>query len=570
MAKMIPAFIDSSVVESSAERRIFEWFKENPYTKSWIVLHSLGIAEHTKNAKGEVDFLVIAPGYGTFALEAKAGRVRRENGVWIFTSKDGSEHPKPYGPFAQANDGIHSLKNYLIKKVGKDNKVAKTLFGSGVMFPDVYFENNDPDCFQEQIFDSRFNGDVSRFIRELSKREMANLNAKGIYPKLPTEEDAEKILEVFRKDYDFAVELSLKINRSKKNLLKLTKDQFRCVDGLRYNERCLINGPAGTGKTILAIKHAKECCFNNEKVALFCYNLLLEKELQRHFDDSDKAPSYIGSITNFLEKLIIKHKLISKEEIQDIESFYEEEIFVYGTEAIEKEGIKFDKIIVDEAQDIIKDNFLLILDQMLVGGLKEGKWFLFGDYNSQNIYNKGNNLETTIEKLKKESQFAIFQLTKNCRNTIYIQEEMNKIANLKGETLNKNKDAPLVNYVLCNENNEASLIEKQIESLINQRIKKSQITILSPFKVSKSSVNKVEKYQVKNYEPGCTEITFSTIQSFKGLENDIIFLTDIHTYSRVDLTYVGMSRAKVILYVFENEYARNKRIQLEKEKVLNS
>ena len=76
MAKMIPAFIDSSVVESSAERRIFEWFKENPYTKSWIVLHSLGIAEHTKNAKGEVDFLVIAPGYGTFALEAKAGRVR--------------------------------------------------------------------------------------------------------------------------------------------------------------------------------------------------------------------------------------------------------------------------------------------------------------------------------------------------------------------------------------------------------------------------------------------------------------------------------------------------------------
>ena len=567
MAKMIPYTFDENT-KSKAEKKIYHLFKNHQYTQKWVVIHSLGLANHIEHARGEVDFLVLAPGYGIFTLEVKGGRIRREKGDWIYTDHNDVEHSTPYGPFSQAMDGLYTLKKIIKEKKGEHSRLNALMSGFGVMFPDVKFDNEDPDYMQHQIYDSRFRDDVYLFIKELAKKELDKARKKGFNPIIPTEEDVKEIVDIFRKDYDCAEELIVKIDNSKANLLKLTEEQFRCIDGLSYNDRCLINGPAGTGKTILSLRHTKESVSNNEKVGLFCYNLLLEKELRNHFEyDLENKPYYVGSITHFLEELIIKHKLLDISKIEDKSKFYNEDIFDYGSKAIELEKIKFDKIVIDEAQDILKDNFLLILDQLLVGGLKDGKWFLFGDYNTQNIFNKGNSLLNTIEKLKMESQFAVYNLTKNCRNTIYIQKEMNKIAHVNGDTLNQNVNAPIVNYVLCDENDEVNKIENIIESLIKQSVKESQITILSPFKKDKSSIKDISKYKIEKYGSKTKNITFSTIQSFKGLENDVIFLTDIHTYSRKDLTYVGMSRAKTLLYVFENKYARQKRLEIEKELV---
>ena len=76
MSIMIPSVI-SPEVKSSAERKIFEWFRNAPGTGQWIVLHSLGITTHNKVIYGETDFLVIAPNLGIFALEVEGGVVVR-------------------------------------------------------------------------------------------------------------------------------------------------------------------------------------------------------------------------------------------------------------------------------------------------------------------------------------------------------------------------------------------------------------------------------------------------------------------------------------------------------------
>ena len=80
MAKMIPAIM-SPAIKSPAERKIFEWFKNDPMTKDWVVFHSLGIENHQTVVFGEIDFLVAASNQGVFALEVKGGRIRREDGV---------------------------------------------------------------------------------------------------------------------------------------------------------------------------------------------------------------------------------------------------------------------------------------------------------------------------------------------------------------------------------------------------------------------------------------------------------------------------------------------------------
>ena len=67
---MMPSII-SPEVNSNAERRLFELFKNCPGTEDWIVLHSLGISTHTKLMHGETDFFVLIPYKGLFALEVK-------------------------------------------------------------------------------------------------------------------------------------------------------------------------------------------------------------------------------------------------------------------------------------------------------------------------------------------------------------------------------------------------------------------------------------------------------------------------------------------------------------------
>ena len=86
MAIMIPSAI-SPDVKSNAERHIFEWFENAKDTEDWVVLHSLGIVNHNKYIHGEVDFFVMIPMLGIFALEVKGGRVKRTDGIWSFTDK---------------------------------------------------------------------------------------------------------------------------------------------------------------------------------------------------------------------------------------------------------------------------------------------------------------------------------------------------------------------------------------------------------------------------------------------------------------------------------------------------
>ena len=42
MARMIPSVI-SPEIKSNAERKVFEWFRDDPETEGWVVLHSLGL-----------------------------------------------------------------------------------------------------------------------------------------------------------------------------------------------------------------------------------------------------------------------------------------------------------------------------------------------------------------------------------------------------------------------------------------------------------------------------------------------------------------------------------------------
>jgi len=79
---MIPPKIHPDV-KSSAERRFFDWIRDEAGTEDWICLHSLGLSEHEAKRRAEIDFLLLTR-IGIFVLEVKGGRVTRKDGEWHF------------------------------------------------------------------------------------------------------------------------------------------------------------------------------------------------------------------------------------------------------------------------------------------------------------------------------------------------------------------------------------------------------------------------------------------------------------------------------------------------------
>lgn len=560
MAKMIPAAL-SPAVKSPAERKIFEWFKNDPMTKDWVVFHSLGIENHQTVIFGEIDFLVAASDQGVFALEVKGGRIRREDGVWIYTDKYGIEHEKVRGPFEQASEGMYSVKEELKRRSPRDT-VKNALCGYGVMFPDIEYDNTDIDVSQDQIFDKRDGQYVGRYIKRLADYNKEKFKSKKVFVVYPSGDDVDDIVNVLRRDFDKAVPLSTKIEYSENSIIKLTEEQYRCIDGLRSNRRCLINGAAGTGKTILAIKNAKESVADGKKVGFFCYNLLLEKELRRHFADNNLVPEYVGSLTKFIEDMLTKAGLVDIKTVTDYKHFYSEELPSLALDYLAEHPVKFDKIIIDEAQDLLHGNYLFVIDALLEGGLKKGHWFFFGDFKYQTIYCRGSSYDSIYDLLDEEANFASFDLTVNCRNSINVQKEMNKIIGSEVEVLNKDTSLPPVKYVTFDDDNEAELIEAEIDKLLVAGVDKKSITLLSPFKFENSVASKLKKHKTDPVSADTGNITYSTIQGFKGLENSVIMLVDIQTYNKPDLMYVGMSRARNALYIFETKHAKSYREKL--------
>ena len=66
---LIPDNIDN--FDSIGEKLLYLKFKNDGSTKNFYILHSLFTNYHLKNISGELDFLVLAPGLGVFAIEVK-------------------------------------------------------------------------------------------------------------------------------------------------------------------------------------------------------------------------------------------------------------------------------------------------------------------------------------------------------------------------------------------------------------------------------------------------------------------------------------------------------------------
>jgi hypothetical protein len=546
MARFYPATVSENV-PSNAERKLFR--RMQALGDDWIILHSVGLARHITKPWAQIDFILIGPP-GVFCLEVKGGRVQRSHGMWNFTDRTGKVCVKQEGPFDQVGSASSALYSFLIS----EQPVAKHCpVGYGCAFPDITFDLSEPDILLETVYDERDHGRPFRqYLERLAKYWKVRLGKTHVLS------DSEKtsVLKAIRPDFDLRPSLARTAAEINETLLQLTSEQYEALDLLSENERILIRGGAGTGKTLLAVEEVKRQSDMGKKVLYCCFNRLLREHVGQTLAAREPR-AHTFTVHGLMHKYIMEAQLI-----ESLPPACEEDLFTkfYPEAACTAlsqlcDAPPYDVLVLDETQDLLDPNYLDFLDLLVQGGFSQGHWRAFYDP-KQDLYVSGGGRIKALTRY----QPARATLTVNCRNTLPIATHTSLLSGFElSEVLRV--DGPDVEITYYSDSADACKhLQMAVKNVLLNKIPVEEIVILVPSRKSVDFLRRNLNLQVpiaelRSASQRIGTIGIATISSFKGLERDCVILADLESLEGVEMSqllYVGASRPRVLLKIHVN------------------
>jgi len=520
--------VNPSVVyhfKSKAEENLFSKFKKVEL-KEGVAFHSLNIPKHEKKQYAEADFVVLSV-HGVLVLEVKGGKISVKDGNWYTERNTGEVNRLKESPISQVSTAKEALVNLLVEsKLSFD--VTKINFGFGVMFPGVKAGDLGVELTKEMVFDA-VDMDRNQLGRWLEKLYRYWAERKNVREKLSSEQVAE-LRNALRPEFDKGRSLLSEVDTAWQNLIVLTEHQYAAVDTILDNERVVIKGGAGTGKTLVALRAAEELDQQSVKVLFLCRNPVLASFLRGRLRHT---------------KILVLDFLAFRERVAS------------------KTLQSFEALVVDEGQDMLDMASIELLDDAIPNGFGKGRWYFFTDPNNQGALYTDFEPEA-LDYLRECS--ASVNLSRNCRNTrqIALQTLLYTGGDIGRSSINS-EGVPVRTKGLNFDSVEelSSLIEKQLSEWIDdESVKPGDITLLSPLPFEESAAKTIDrrwrrKITVINESFGerwpDTQLVFSSIRDFKGLENKYVMLVDtdqlVASANAINQLYVAMTRANVLLWL---------------------
>ena len=390
--------------------------------------------------------------------------------------------------------------------------------------------------------------------------------------RLPTHPVAKAIGDVLRPDFDLVVARSIAIDRTEEDLLRLTTEQYTILDELEANPRCVFEGAAGTGKTLLGIEHAIHADCGGSKVLLVCFNRLLGEWLRQQTRDTDvTAGTWHAVARRFIVDSSLGDEFKEQERdafsVGDNHSLFADLYPLYGVAALEEMETPFDMLVLDEAQDLSNQHVFDFFNYALRGGLAGGRWAILGNFTRQALYGHTTN---PLSILSQYTEYYVrARLTLNCRNSRRIAEETTVMAGFETPPFRFADDPGLpVQYTYWKSSSKLiDLLSSLMERQVRDNVSVGSVILLCPHRLENSTlagVTRLSRFPVVDVSRRVGEarpnyIRFSTIHSFKGLETEVVILFDIDISDDEEsqsLLYVAMSRARRLLILMINEHVR--------------
>lgn len=562
MAKMIPSSMsEEQIKKSKAEARIFCWLRNMSWGNG-TVLYSLPLKDHINKSYGEIDFIVICE-KGILCIEVKGGGIERKNGRWGFTNGEHVTTWKNEGPYSQVQGNMKSLKKFLEDHLQPDDDILKCRVACCVMTPDCVIKTDVADT--EIIPEITFNVNMSeRDMPAIFERSFNYWENKhyGGHENLSAK-DRDRLATFLRGDFSFVPPLSVMLDRSEEQLISTTSEQLEILEHMMINDRMMVEGGAGTGKTLLATEQCRKSFIAGEKVLYLCYNNTIASYVYEVMQ-SDPCCDEI-SVYTFHELLIDLCNVADCPNKDD--TFFNDELPNMFLDMCSnqsfKESIQFDRIVIDEGQDLMNMTAYLCINELLRGGWENGKWTIYYDA-SQNIFGTNEEFEETWSILKKNA--FVYPLTVNCRNTKQIAQGNYAVTHVYKAVFMRAEGEDIVYKTYKDKKSEAKQVFEEIRRLRAEGIRKRDIVILSYYRIDnpKSCLYEVEipsDIGPIQFEPygsfnSNKNLRYYTIKSFKGMESKAVIMIDVDSFtdeSKRLQNYVGMSRARTYLEFFYDE-----------------
>ncbi len=544
MARFIPEVVLEDIVHDS-ERVVYEALRGLP--AGFVVLHSFPWFRPTRDLageplrEGEADFVILHPERGLLVLEVKGGKPELTGRRW---SRGGKELRDP---FDQARRSRYALLDAVEERTRK--RVHRGLFTHGdvVVFPHARFAgtlpvNSDPRILVDAP-------DIPMLPARIEEAFKAWARSETYLAPSQFTELLDSLMPKLRLMRCAGAEVSAEHHR----IVQITLDQRATLLGLLENERVLVEGTAGSGKTLLALEFALTLADRGGRVLFLCYNRNLCAWLQEQAKH-DRRAHRAGALLEISTFHACARRLAQRAHV-DFEvpstgeqAFWDDEVPLIMEQALEVlrargQAETFDAVVVDEAQDFAPDWWVTIESLSRAGQV--GWLYAFLDMNQS--------LRGTA-KLPPVPLPARFRLTTNCRNTKAIARSGATLADVAVRLLpgSPSGEAPAVRRA-ASAAAEAGLVLAEVRQLLQQGIKPQQLALIGPASHAKGSLARHAEIDgvpliddAVDWRRGAG-VLVTTARAFKGLEADVVIAYGLSGFGALftptDL-YVAWTRAR--------------------------
>lgn len=553
MARMLPD-VDPSQLEHTSEEPVYIALRDQ-LGADYVVLHSYPWLRPWREdalAEGEADFVVVHPERGVLVLEVKGGDVRHDGHRWF---RDTPSGPKEFkDPFKQAQRNMHALLDLIRERSGRRLRRDDLTHGYAVVFPHLDYSGAPPPHADKAIIISR---------RHLLAMEQAIETAYAAWTsgerRLSVEQHRTLLHDCLMPKFRLFRPAGPDISKAADRLLELTETQAQVFEGLYAQDRVLVEGVAGSGKTFLALNRALAFAREGKRTLFVCYNKELASWLRTQVEADPSTAA-------FRELVVVRHfHALAAELATDAriafepasggprtDVFWNEEVPDLIEQAVltldmEGRATGFDAIVVDEAQDFCLGWWYALTQSLLSS--PDGPLYAFLDPN---------------QSLRGEVQWpevafgARFKLTINCRNTRRIAAASASVLALTPHIFARAPVGGALRVLRAgSDRQQKGLVLQELRSLLeHEDVAPSQIAVIGPAAKDKGSLADLAEVggvpivtSAEAWRAG-GGVLVTTARSFKGLEAEVVLLYDLGGFGRLfrreDL-YVACTRAKVLL-----------------------
>lgn len=328
----------SRPTDSQAEQRVYDALSRT-LPKGWTAWHSLRVRTE-QGFEGEGDFVLAIPGRGFLVLEVKGGALEMRDGRWFQNG-----HPLDKAPREQA----HGFAKTLLSRL-KELGCLSVPFGILTIFPDIHFSYSPG---QDDLRGLILGGQDLPWLGEAIMAKLDLAFPEGFI--IPPQNWVGMLHALWGETWVPSLKLGQRAKVEAEQRLQLDQEQLRLIDALAANDRLLVAGTAGSGKTVLAREAALRMAQAGKRVLYLCFTDALA-----HWVGAELAQPnlQVATVPRYAVQLLLGAGII--EAMPNTAEFWFDVSLRAATEALPVEDDIPDVVIVDEAQDLTAGDWLLV------------------------------------------------------------------------------------------------------------------------------------------------------------------------------------------------------------------